>query len=371
MSFVSVRDTPPTNGQSGPSAQSGASAQSTPNPTSLGDKSTPTTVAADDGSSVGPLDMPPNAQEQRQLRERFYNATIIDRIDITDDLAKFRIRPDNGIPAFDPGQYVALGLGNWEPRLLGTQPEDVPINKARKIVRRAYSISCPMLDEEGNLATQDSVDYLEFYITLVRQGATAVSKPPALTPRLFGKSVGDRVVLEKKIVGKYKLGSYEPDDTMLFLGTGTGEAPHNAMAAKLLATGHRGRIIIATSVRYRHDCAYMNEHRVLMRQYPNYLYLPMTTREPENLQPDHPQFVGKQYLQAMFTSGKLSELAEDPLDPANTHVFLCGNPDMIGYIAPGAEAPENPGMLPLLRAAGFRDDVQEHHAGTIRFEKYW
>ncbi|EMI47146.1 ferredoxin--NADP reductase [Rhodopirellula sp. SWK7] len=359
MSFVSAPDTPPTNDQS-------ATTKTSPN-----DGAGQTPVNADQEAKIGPLEKPPNPQEQRQLRERFYNSTIIERIDVTDDLAKFRIRPDSPIPPFEPGQYVALGLGNWEPRLVGTQPEDVPINKARKIVRRAYSISCPMLDEKGCLATQDSVDYLEFYITLVRKGATVVSKPPALTPRLFGKIAGDRIVMERKITGKYKLGEYDPDDTMLFLGTGTGEAPHNAMAAKLLATGHRGRIVIATSVRYRHDCAYINEHKVLMRQYANYLYLPMTTREPENIQPDHPQFVGKQYLQTMFTSGRLAELADDPLDPSNTHVFLCGNPDMIGYIPPGADAPENPGMLPLLRAAGFSDDVHEHRAGTIRFEKYW
>lgn len=319
----------------------------------------------------GSPETPPNLTDQRMLREQFYNATIIDRIDATEDLAKFRVRPDAPIPAFEPGQYVVLGLGNWEPRLIGTQVEDVPVKKARKIVRRAYSISCPLLHNDGSIATQDSVDYLEFYITLVRDGGTAVSKPPGLTPRLFGKSVGDRLVMERKIVGKYVLGDYSPTDTMLLLGTGTGEAPHNAMAAKLLATGHRGRVITATSVRYRHDCAYRNEHEVLMRMYPNYLYLPLTTREPENIQSDHPEFVGKRYLQTMFTSGQLAELAEDSLDPANTHVFLCGNPDMIGYAAPGADIPENPGMLPLLRAVGFRDDVTEHGPGTIRFEKYW
>ncbi len=313
----------------------------------------------------------PDAAEQKLLRDRFYNATIIERIDATEDLAKFRIRPDTPCGPFEPGQYVAIGLGNWEPRLIDTQPEDVPAKASRKIVRRAYSISCPMLNAHGKLATQESVEYLEFYITLVRHGATVVSKPPALTPRLFGKTSGDRIVMERKITGKYLLGNYGPNDTMLFLGTGTGEAPHNAMAAKLLASGHRGRVIIATSVRYRHDCAYHNEHEVLMRLYPNYLYLPLTTREPENIQADHPEFIGKQYLQSMFTSGRLADLADDSLSPSNTHVFLCGNPDMIGYILPGADAPENPGMLPLLRAAGFRDDVQEHGAGTIRFEKYW
>lgn len=324
----------------------------------------------DAGSSVESYEIP-DAEERQQLRDQFYNATIIDRIDATEDLAKFRIRPDNPIPAFEPGQYVAIGLGYWEPRLLGTQPEDVPAKKIRKVVRRAYSISCPVLDDHGELAPVDEVDYLEFYITLVRKGATAVSKPPALTPRLFGKQVGDRIVVERKITGKYVLGQYNPDDTMLFMGTGTGEAPHNAMVTRLLRQGHRGRIIVATSIRYQHDAAYHREHAILMRRFPNYLYLPLTTREPENIQLDHPNYVGKQYLQTMFTSGKLSELAEDSLSSENTHVYLCGNPDMIGYIPPGTDLPENPGMLPLLRQAGFRDDVSDHQAGTIRFEKYW
>ncbi|SMP46261.1 ferredoxin--NADP+ reductase [Neorhodopirellula lusitana] len=339
--------------------------------------------------TLGTYELPDSAECQ-QLREKFYNATIIERIDTTEDLAKFRIRPDNPIPPFEPGQYVAIGLGNWEPRLKGTQPEDVPAKKIRKLVRRAYSISCPMLTNDGptngpngnglinNGPTEDSelvpvdqIDYLEFYITLVRQGATAVSKPPALTPRLFGKNAGDRLVLERKITGKYVLGHFDPDDTMLFLGTGTGEAPHNAMATKLLSLGHRGRIVVATSIRYLRDSAYQREHEILMNRFPNYLYLPLTTREPENVQTDHPGFVGKQYLQSMFTSGRLAELAKVDLSPTNTHVFLCGNPDMIGYVPVGTATPENPGMLPILRQAGFRDDVTEHQAGTIRFEKYW
>lgn len=338
----------------------------------------PHVAAADDaiddlvaaGSMIESYDVP-DAEERQKLRERFYNATIIDRIDETDDLAKFRIRPDEPFTPFDPGQYVAIGLGFWEPRLRGTQIENVPAKKIRRVVRRAYSISCPMLTDDGRLAPVSELDYLEFYVTLVRHGGTHDSKPPALTPRMFAKKAGDRIVLERKISGKYVLGQYNADDTMLFLGTGTGEAPHNAMATKLLAEGHRGRIVIATSIRQRHDAGYRREHEILMRRFANYLYLPLTTREPENIQPDHPGFVGKQYLQKMFTSGRLAELAGDPLSPSNTHVFLCGNPDMIGYVPPGAEPPQNPGMLPLLRDAGFRDDVENHQSGTIRFEKYW
>ncbi len=314
---------------------------------------------------------PLSAAEVSELSEKHYNATIVERIDFNDQLARFRIRPDDGVPDFEPGQYVTLGLGNWEPRLKGTQPEEVPEKKLRRISQRAYSISCPMVDDARNLVTVDSVDFLEFYITLVRETDSPDKKPPVLTPRLFNLHANARLKIGRKFTGHYVLGDVKPDDTVLMLGTGTGEAPHNAMTAKLLAANHRGRVVNVTTVRYRNDLAYVKEHEQLMKSYPQYRYLAYTTREPENLDPSHPGYVGKQYLQQLFTSGDLAEAADDPLDPANTHVFLCGNPAMIGYVPPGADPPSQPGMLPLLCEAGFSDEADCSGAGCIRFEKYW
>lgn len=316
----------------------------------------------------------PDANEIERLCRESYNATIIDRLDVTNDLARFRIRPDEPVEPFHAGQYLALGLGNWEPRMPGTQAEEVPVKRSRKLVRRAYSISCPMIDmtqTATKLLPVDEIDYLEFYITLVRHKATPDSKPPGFTPRLFLKSAGDRLAMERKITGKYLLGAIGTDDTVLMLGTGTGEAPHNAMATQLLHDGHRGRIVIATSMRMRCDAAYQNEHDRFMEAFSNYRYLPLTTREPENIDPSHPGYVGKQYLQSLFISGRLAEMAGVEFLPTNTHVFMCGNPAMIGYIAVDAPMPDNPGMLPLLRAAGFRDDDGTGHVGGVRFEKYW
>ncbi len=88
-----------------------------------------------------------------------------------------------------------------------------------------------------------------------------------------------------------------------------------------------------------------------MKRFPQYRYLPFTTRDPENLDPSHPKYVGKQYLQDLFTSGQLAEAAGDDLSPSNTHVFLCGNPAMIGYVPPGGQPLTKPGMLPILRDA--------------------
>ncbi len=328
-----------------------------------------------------------DAEAPNRLRRAHYNSTLIERIEVHDELIRIRVQPDAAIPPFSPGQYVALGLGNWEPRIEPSQPEDLPEKKWNKISRRAYSISCPMIDptdpggRDGAMASEpisrllpcDQLDYLEFYITLVRFNATDDGPPPAFTPRLFLLRPGDRLVMESKITGKYTLAGIETDDTVLMLGTGTGEAPHNAMVASLLARGHRGNVINVTTVRSRADLGYASEHRILMDLFPQYRYLAFTTREPENLEPTHPGYVGKQYLQTLFASGELARLADDPLDPARTHVFLCGNPAMIGYVPPGAEPPAQVGMLSLLRAAGFiqPDARQSPTRGHIRFEKYW
>jgi len=321
-----------------------------------------------DGDPEVSLATAPTAEE---LLATHYNATVIDRIDVTEDLYRIRIRPDRGFDPYEPGQYVALGLGHWEPRIQPSQVEVVPDAKRNKLVRRAYSISCPMLDSDGKLLTCNEVDYLEFYIALVRGSDDSAAPAPALTPRLFLLNVGDRLNVAPKITGHYTLQGIDPHDTVLMISTGTGEAPHNAMAVELLAKGHCGKVIQVTTVRRNIDLGYLAQHRELMSHFDNYRYLPITTREPENLDPSHPHYVGKQYVQGLFSSGQLSQRVGDPLSPSNTHAFLCGNPTMIGFVPPGAPPLTQPGMLQVLEAAGFSIKDKEPLCGHIRFEKYW
>lgn len=308
----------------------------------------------------------PDAREQAELRVLYYNAVLVDRLDAHDELARFRVRPDEGTPRFDPGQYVALGLGYWEPRLPETQPESLPAKKYWRLIRRAYSISCPMIDDQDRLLTCEDCDYLEFYVALIRSAEAA----PALTPRLFHLQPGARLFVQRRIVGTYTLDGIAPDETVFFVGTGTGEAPHNAMAAELLRTGHRGPVIVATCARRSIDLAYQRAHDVLMRRYANYRYLPYTTREPRNVDPTRSDFVGVERLQTVYRSGRLAAEAGAEFDPRDTHVFLCGNPAMIGLQRPGEPAMSASGMLQLLVADGFRDEGPAG-PGLVRYEKYW
>ena len=91
---------------------------------------------------------------------------------------------------------------------------------------------------------------------------------PAPTPRLFSRTVGDRIYLGRKFTGKYTLGEVAPTDSVVFLSAGVGEAPQDVMTAELLRNGHEGRIISVVCVRYKRDLAYTSQQAMVEKQYP-------------------------------------------------------------------------------------------------------
>jgi ferredoxin/flavodoxin---NADP+ reductase len=303
-----------------------------------------------------------------ELRRKHYNATLVWLREANPDLWVMRVRPDFALPAHKPGQYCTLGLGNWEPRVPDSQAEHLSEAEEHRLTRRAYSIGCSVLDDDGRLLDRTGVDWLEFYIVLVRESEK--EKPPALTPRLFLLRQGDRLCLGEKITGHYNLDPVRPGDTVVFLATGTGEAPHNYMLWELLCRGHPGRLLSACCVRYRRDLAYVAIHEELMRRYPNYTYLSLTTREAETVK-------HKVYIQDLISSGQLEQRLGVPLDLARTHVYLCGNPKMIGVPTKDRETgrrvyPNPTGVVEILEQKGFHTDQPAAKIkGNIHFEEYW
>jgi ferredoxin--NADP+ reductase len=302
------------------------------------------------------------------LRRQKYNATVTRFTKVHGDLLIMRVRPDKPLQPHKPGQYTALGLGYWEPRFPGSKEENLQPADWMKLARRSYSISSSILDDQGNLLEPGKTDWLEFYIVLVRESGKLL--PPVLTPRLFLLQEGDRLFMSEKITGHFTLDPVQPDDTVLFLSTGTGEAPHNYMLWELLCRGHGGRILSACCVRYRKDLGYLAVHTELMRRHANYTYLPLTTREVESK--NH-----KVYIQDLITSGQLEEHLGQALDPRRTHFFLCGNPKMIGVpekeYATGARVyPQPTGVIEILEKRGFQTDVpSQKMKGNLHYEEYW
>ncbi len=296
-----------------------------------------------------------------ELRDEHYNATITSFEPTHSDLWVLRVKPDRGGISHLPGQYASLGLGYWEDRIDDAHDPDID-ERWDKLVRRSYSISSKMFDDDGYLCGVEGSEELEFYIVLVPPTPDNV---PGLTPRLALKRPGDRIYLGPKVAGRYTLAPVDdPEMTVLFLSTGTGEAPHNAMVVELLRKGHRGPIISAVTVRQWADLGYIDKHRTLEAHFANYHYIPLPTRETD---------VPKRYIQDLITDDVLvTELGVD-LDPDDTHVFLCGNPAMIGLPeeADGETTyPEVTGVVELLVGRGFTLD-HRNQRGNIHFEEYW
>ncbi|MCC6225035.1 MAG: ferredoxin--NADP reductase [Microthrixaceae bacterium] len=297
-----------------------------------------------------------------ELRTRNYNATITAFEPTHSDLWVLRVRPDHGSVSHLPGQYASLGLGYWEERVDDAMEANID-ERWEKLVRRSYSISHRIFDEHGYLADESAADELEFYIVLVPPTPDNV---PGLTPRLALKKPGDRIYLGPKVAGRYTLAPVtDPADTVIFLSTGTGEAPQNAMVTELLRKGHHGPIVSAVSVRQWVDLGYLDKHRRLEQRYSNYHYFPQPTREPD---------IPKRYIQDLIRDDVFAAEFGVKLDPSDTHVFLCGNPSMIGLPEEGEGDepvyPETVGVVQILAERGFTLD-QRGRRGNIHYEEYW
>lgn len=240
------------------------------------------------------------------------NATIIEREDVCASILRLRVRPDDGVPAFRPGQYFALGL-----EVDGC------------LLQRPYSTASPA----------DETDALEFLIRLVPNGE--------LTPRLWPLQAGARLRL-----GRPKgLFTADPADRRrpVFVATGTGIAPLLSMIESRLrqpAGGHRGhRPLVIHGVARAHDLAYRHRLESLARD-GRIAYVPAVSR------PADPANTGWSGATGRVDTLLAGVLARHAPDPADTVAFVCGNPGMTDAVTA------------RLRAMGLPADA-------VRSEAYW
>ena len=298
------------------------------------------------------------------LRSKHYNATLIELFMPQKALWIFRVKPDEGMIPFKPGQYTTLGLGLWEPCVAGSGPETLKPGQEKQLLRRAYSVSHPVVDSKtGALYSPTEIDFYEFYVTLV-VNESSTPMPPRLTPRIFALKKGERLAFGPKMTGHYNLEGIKKTDQVVFFATGTGEAPHNAMIWQLLTQKHEGPIVSVVSVRYNADQAYRGLHEKLAKEYKNYHPIYLATREPG--QP-------KQYAQDLIQQGLFEKKTGVLLEASKTHVYLCGNPSMIGRpeIKNGQKIyPKPAGLIEILENKGFTVSAPSR-PGNIHFEAYW
>lgn len=253
------------------------------------------------------------------------NAVLVDRQMINPDLARFRVQyKDREVPAFQPGQYVNLGV-----------PGPMVDGKPGKLVRRMYSIASPATER----------DALEFYIVKVDGGA--------LTPSLFDLNVGDGLFVAERITGHFTMEHTPPGRDLVMVGTGTGLAPFRSMLLTYRGQARWRKFVLLEGCRLRRDLGYFEELSALAEQGEDFQYLPTLTRESG----PWGGLAGR--VTDLLQPEKLGELTGVELKPESASVFLCGNPAMITQVEQE------------LMALGYGVYSHKNPTGTLHFEKYW
>lgn len=279
-----------------------------------------------------------------------YNATLVERIDLTPQLAIFKARfdePGADDESFVPGQYVTLGLNNEEQPELGS-------------VRRPMSIaSAP--EEQGAL---------EFYIRYV---SYPESKNP-LTHLLWKINAGDRLFMRPGAVGTFTIPhTVGEDDTRLkvCVAAGTGLAPFVSMVRHHHLTAPAADLTgfgILHGASYPADLGYREELEKLAAE--RGLAYHATVSRPKEA-PDWAGDVGR--VEDYFLPERLAALeagmglGAGELDPQRAVIYICGLQGTIGQtIIRMLER----GFVPENRRLRRALEIPESVPASIFFEQY-
>ncbi len=235
------------------------------------------------------------------------NAIVQQVMQISPIMKVIRIAPIGWeLPDFKPGQFVALGLPPTNEKCAEATEEMVE-PKPDKLIKRAYSVA----------SSSEAKEYAEFYVTLVHSGA--------LTPRLFNLKNGDNVWMGKKFTGMFTIDEVDENQNLILIATGTGVAPYMSML-RSDALKRKGKIMVIHGAANSWDLGYSSELELLQSITPNFDYLPTITL-PEK---EHTSWRGKtQFIQDLWAEGVVEKAWGLKPTPENTHIFLCGNPNMI------------------------------------------
>ncbi|MBV8044696.1 ferredoxin--NADP(+) reductase [Pluralibacter sp.] len=188
---------------------------------------------------------------------------------------------------FTAGQFTKLGL---------------EIDGER--VQRAYSY----VNAPGN-------PELEFYLVTVPDGK--------LSPRLAALKPGDEVQVVSEAAGFFVLEEIPACDTLWMLATGTALGPYLSILQEGRDLDRFSHLVLVHAVRYAADLSYLPLMRELEQRYGGKLRI-QTVVSRETVAGS---LTGR--VPALIDSGALESAVGLTMTTENSHVMLCGNPQMV------------------------------------------
>ena len=227
-------------------------------------------------------------QVQRAEEDKFFQARITERKDLSHGLWRVRLNPGASFD-FVPGQYATLGL-----------------HTPTKHIERPYSI-----------VSAPHEDFLEFFLELVPHGE--------LTPLLYKLQVGDTLSCRRIAKGGFTLETKKGHTNHLLLATVTGIAPFVSYVRSLCRDSknfpNQQRLFLIEGASHSWEFGYREEIEEVAAEVPWLTYTPTISRPW-----DEPEWRGE--------TGRIDDLIRKyadlwNLDGQNTTAYLCGHRTMI------------------------------------------
>ncbi len=228
----------------------------------------------------------------------------------------YSLRVEAVINPFIAGQYGRLGL----------EIDD-------QIVGRPYSfVNAP----HENL--------YEFYSITVSEGP--------LSPRLSELETGDSIWIDKRVNGFFTLNEVPDGRDMWMLATGTALGPFLSILKSDEVWQRFENIILVHAVRYTNELTYQETIKKLSEEFNDrFQIIPFVSREQTDF-----ALTGR--IPTAIENGTLEERAGLSLNPDDSQVMMCGNPDMLTD------------TRNALKQKGLKKNLRRS-PGQITTESYW
>jgi ferredoxin--NADP+ reductase len=199
---------------------------------------------------------------------------------------------------------------HWTETLFSLRVEGAPLKfQAGQFVRIALDIEGQRVARAFSFVNPPQDPLLEFYGVIVPEGP--------LSPRLARLRAGDALYVAPNPAGFLVLSEVPDAETLWLVSTGTGLAPFLSLLRTPEPWKRFKNVVVVHAVRYARELAY---RELVAGTGAKYVTFVSRENAPRSL-------AGR--IPAAIADGRLEAAAGVALRPENSHVMLCGNPQML------------------------------------------
>ncbi|MDC9620331.1 ferredoxin--NADP(+) reductase [Xenorhabdus bovienii] len=206
-------------------------------------------------------------------------------------------------------------ITNWTDSLFSIKVH-APIERftAGQFAKLALEIEGERIQRAYSYVNSPDDNSLEFYLVTVPEGK--------LSPRLAALKNGEELLVTEQAAGFFVLDEIPDCQTLWMLSTGTAIGPYLSILQQGDNLERFENIVLVHAVRLEQDLSYLPMMQQLEKKFQGKLRIQtIVSREkcPDSL-------MGR--IPALIENGELEAAVGLPMQAENSHIMLCGNPQM-------------------------------------------